>query len=688
MIHWDVSEGVCTLLLDVPPANTMTPALVVELCDAIDRARQDPAVQGVVLTGGPERFSSGLDIALFGQLHSAEDAIGLCKTFQDAFQRIEDCGKPVVAALAGNVLGGALELAMACHVRVASRSARFRMPEVTLGINPGAGGTQRLPRLAGPSVALRALLTAEWIGAEDALECGLVDQLCDTGSLIQQARLAAGSVGVPQRTCDRCDKIPKGERLQAAIADGRRLADKARPELVAPRTIVEAVRAGLEESLEVGLQRERDGFAACIESQATQNKIHLFHATRQAPKVAALAAVTPLPVVNVAVIGLGTMGSGIAQALLSAGLKVVAYDQEPAALDRGRTKIVQSLARQVEQGRLAQDRADHLVANLSVTDQWSDLAQSDLVVEAVFEDVALKQSVFRQLEATCRAETIFASNTSTISLDVLAEPLVHPERLVGMHFFNPAQRMPLVEIIQPALACPEAVASAMSLVRTLRKTAVLVKSKAGFLVSRMFVPYLKEAFWLVEEGAEPEVVDRAMVEFGFPMGPLALIDMAGLDILALTSGVLQREFPRHGDLPLLVAGLVDRGHLGQKTGAGVYRYEPGVHEPRRHDLTDELLAEIRRRRGLVVRAIGTEEITRRLVLRMVNEAFTILDDGIAQRPSDLDVAVVLGLGFPDFRGGVVRYAEDCGLDCVAAELVELAESCGVRFAPSPRLCKC
>lgn len=318
---------------------------------------------------------------------------------------------------------------------------------------------------------------------------------------------------------------------------------------------------------------------------------------------------------------------------------------------------------------------------LSTTADWRKIADAPLVIEAVFEDIPVKRAVIGEIEAACGDGAMIASNTSTISLDVLAEGMRHPERLIGMHFFNPAHRMPLVEIIRRDATLPSVVATALGFVKAIRKTPVLVRNREGFLVNRLFIPYLKEAFWLLEEGAEAPVIDSAMVEFGFPMGPLALIDMAGLDVLVLTDRVLSRAFPAHGPLSKVAVRLVERGHLGQKRGSGVYKYEKGDRTPRRSAEAAHVIAEVQQAEGRTPRPVGKGEITRRLVLRMVNEAFYVMEEGIAQRAADLDVAVVLGMGFPDFRGGVLTYARDLGLGNVLADLDKLAAECGARFAP-------
>ena len=689
MIDYLSSGGVVVLRLESPPVNALTFALLDEIRAALRRAYGDPQVGGVVITGGREHFSAGADLAIFQQIRCGEDAVRTSRIFQEVFQEIEDSRKPVAAAVAGHVLGGALELAMACHFRVAAHHSRFSMPEVNLGINPGAGGTQRLPRLVGTETALDMLLTGRPRDTREALALGLIDAVSAGDELPACAANLLQSGAQLRRTSQRAEKVQDAAANRAALAKAEGLAAAVRPEIIAPRKIVEAVRVGLEESFQAGLRREREAFRECMATPAAQNKIYVFCASRQTAKIAGdpegTPAYTPARITRAAVLGMGTMGTGIAQALIAAGIRVAACDESQPALQQATEKIRASLENRVRQGKLTVGQAEQTAGLLSTSTDCRQVGDAEIVIEAVFENVDVKRAAISRLEQVCPAETLIASNTSTISLDALAEGMRHPQRLVGMHFFHPAQRMPLVEVVRREATPPPVVACAIHLAKTLGKTPVVVKSRAGFVVSRLLVPYLKEAFWLLEEGAEPAVIDRAMVEFGFAMGPLQLIDMSGLDILVKTDAVLRGAFPRHGPLSSIALRLVEAGHLGQKTGAGVYRYEKGDYTPLASEAAAEIIAGVRRERGVAPRDIGREEITRRLMLRMVAEAFYVLEEGIVERGADIDVAMVLGTGLPDFRGGVVKYAYDLGLERVLAQLQELVRQCGQRFAPCPRL---
>jgi 3-hydroxyacyl-CoA dehydrogenase len=684
-IRYRVSDGVCVLQLDSPPLNTITFELLEELRSALRRATKDAEAGGIVITGNSRHFSAGADINLFKRISGAEDAIRTSRVFQEAFQEIEDSPKPVVAALAGTVIGGALELALACHFRVATQDARLTFPEVNLGINPGSGGTQRLPRLIGLDAALGMLLRGERVSAQKALEMGLVDDICQSDQLMKRARNLLHCHPEPRKTSRLVDRLSDTEANKASIDKAGERVAKSRPEIIAPSKILDVVKTGMEESFQAGLAGEQQAFAECMETPATRNKIYLFFATRQTTKLPELSEAKPMPVAKAAVVGMGTMGAGIAHALMLNGLPVVVLDEDPLALDRGATRIGSSIEKRVADGKLAQRRADDMLSLLSTTSRWQDLADSDFVIESVFEDVGVKRSVLEQLEQVCGQQTVFATNTSTLSLDVLSALMRHPERLVGLHFFNPAHRMPLVEVIRRPDTPADVLATSLQLAKRLRKTPVVVANREGFVVTRVFVPYLQEAFQLLEEGAGAREIDAAAVGFGFPMGPLQLIDMAGLDILIHSHRVLERTFAWHGPLSPVAVGLFERGHHGQKTGSGVYWYDPGDRTPRQSRVTTELVAEARRETARPRRQISTEEITERLVLRMVSEAFWVMEEHVARCHSDVDVATVLGIGFPDFRGGAIKYAQDNGVSKTRQRLEQFAIQHGQRFRPCDAL---
>ncbi len=667
--------------LDDPPLNAIGFELLEELVAVIDRANADEGVSGIILTGTDDHFSAGADVNLFEGISSAEQAIEMSRVFQDALDTVENSQKPTVAAVTGKVMGCALELAMACRFRVCTRGSKFSNPEVTLAINPGAGGTQRLPRLIGVEAALRMLLTAKPIDANAALELGLVDAVSEGGQLIKTARglLQAGKTAVAASR--RADKVSDTRANDKAFKHAQKLIQKVRSEIIAPKKIIEAVRTGLDESYEAGLMKEQQGFAECMDTLTTRNKIYLFFAGRKTGKVSELERIAPAKIATAAVVGAGSMGAGIAQALAAAGLAVVMTDADEQAVDRAMRRIRKSLEKRVERGKMARQRADAMIERISVARSGHDIAPADIVIEAVFEEIAVKREVMEKIGAICRSDAIVASNTSTINLNELAEALTYPERLIGLHFFNPAHSMPLVEVIRRKDTDPGVIATAMKFVKDIRKTPILVNNREGFVVNRLFIPYLKEAFRLLEDGADPHAVDAAMVEFGFAMGPLTLIDMAGIDVLAFTDKQMCEAFPTHVPLSRIATSLVEQGRLGQKTGCGVYRYVEGDYTPKDSRTTRDIIANVQNEAGKTACGVGVDEITDRLVLRMVSEAFCVVQEQIAQRQSDIDVAMVLGTGFPDFRGGVLKYAYDTGLETIASRLDALADRFGERFRP-------
>lgn len=689
MIDYEIRERLCVLRLNRPPLNIMDLAMLEVLREKVAQAVADESCDATVLIGSEEHFSGGADIHLFEKIHSRNDAKQLSRQFQEVFQAIEDSPKPVVAALAGHVMGGALELAMACHRRISTPDAVFSLPEVRLGILPGAGGTQRLTRLVGPAKALDLLLTGRSVGTREALRLGLLDRVASPHELLDGVRALLAEHSTVRRTRDQKDKISE-EDLRSALQDAEKAIRNAPREVIAPSRIASSVTVGIRDSFAVGLAADQDGFADCMETTGARNRIYAFFATRQTAKLPELADSETRPIEQAAVIGMGSMGTGITQALASAGVPVTVFDEAIASVERALGRIGQSLKRRVESGKLNQDKAEATLARITAAEDLSAIREADLIIESVFEMLEVKQGVLQAIESVCRDDTIVATNTSTLSLDRLAEAMRVPGRLIGMHFFNPAHSMPLVEVIRREGTSPEVVATTVQFTKRLRKTPVLVNNREGFLVNRVFVPYLVEAFALLAEGAAARDIDDAMVSFGFPMGPLTLSDMTGIDIVVHAHRELHKAFPYHGPLSEVAHQLVAMGRTGQKGGAGVYRYEPG----NKAALDDPQLAEIV---GLNSKnpsrsveeghaskepAHTSDAITARLVGRMVAEAFRVLEENVARSEADLDAAMVLGTGFPDYRGGIVRYARDRGLDTVLQELENLSTVCSERYAPS------
>jgi 3-hydroxyacyl-CoA dehydrogenase len=681
MIDYSVDHSTAYIRLDNPPLNVLSYPLLDELVASLDRAGNDASVNGIILYGSETHFTAGADVAIFRKLETDDEAIAVSKRFQDVFMAIEQSVKPVVAAVAGSVMGGALECALSAHFRVCTATTRFSLPEVNLGIVSGAGGTQRLPRTTGVAPALDMLLSGKPVSAAGAFEMGLVDAVCAPSEFLTKAAELLSSGKNIVRTSVRTDMIADSAANETAFSEAEKLLRKTPPELIARKIIIDAVKTGISSSFAEGCRKEQTGFAACMATNATCNKINLFFATRSTGKVEAYASFKPAEITTTAVIGMGSMGSGIAQAFAAAGKQVIVLDTDRGNAEKGIVKIADSMTRKINRGSMTRDKADALLKKITIADGWRDLSGADLVIEAVYEDIGLKQSILNNSEEACPPETIIASNTSTIDLDTLAQPLTHPQRLIGLHFFNPAHSMPLVEVIKRESTAPEVVASALHFAGTIKKTAILVNNSVGFVVNRLFIPYAIEAYRLLEEGADPFAVDAAMVKFGFPMGPLAIIDMTGIDILAFTDMQMHSAFPWHIPLSEIAKSLISEGMLGQKSGCGVYRYEKGNHRPLANERTVQLVKKHAETSGIPLRTFTDEEITDRLIFRLIAEGFRVVEEGIARNEQDMDVAMVLGIGFPDFRGGVLRYAREYGLKAVVDRLMQLTTDHGERYSP-------
>ena len=681
MIQYSITDRAALLRLDNPPLNVLSFPLLDALVAGVERANADHAVDGIIIIGDASHFTSGADISIFQSLSTGDESVATSRRFQDVFNRIEASEKPVAAAIAGQVMGGALELSLAAHYRICTQQTRCSFPEVTLGIIPGAGGTQRLPRLVGPKAALDMILSGKPVDAQKALDIGLVDAVCAHDVLAVAAGKLLQSPQRPVTVSARIDKISDPQGYGKLFSEYRTRTADGRPEIIAPGVIIDSIERGIAGSFAAGLTFEQFGFAQCMATFAARNKIHLFFATRATAKIPELELVDPHPVSTTAVVGLGSMGCGIAQAFATAGKRVLLLDTDRDAAERGLERITESLERKVKRGGATREKTDAILLNIRIADSCSEFDDADLVIEAVYENVDLKKKLLGQIAVCCRHETIIATNTSTISLDTLAEGLPHPERLVGLHFFNPAHSMPLVEVIRRHDTSPAVLGAMIKFVKELRKTPVVVNNRVGFVVNRIFIPYFIEAFALIEEGASPEAIDKAMTDFGFPMGPLTLIDMTGIDILLSTSRQMKEAFPYHLEVPASAAALVEQEMLGQKTGCGVYRYEKGDRTPLENGALQPILDSTRMKTGSAPHDFTLDEITGRLMLRMVSEGFRVIEEDVALRESDIDVAMVLGTGFPDFRGGIIRYAYDFGLSSTITKLYNYAASCGERYQP-------
>jgi 3-hydroxyacyl-CoA dehydrogenase len=682
-----VQDGIAVITIDNPPVNALSQDVADGIDAAVSRAQADAAVRGIVIAGAGRTFVAGADIKGLEEL-----AWGTGPGAPDmhaSFKRLEAGPKPVVMALHGTVLGGGLELAMAGHYRVAVPGALMGQPEVNLGIIPGAEGTQRLPRLVGVEKAIEMCVTGKPIKAPEALAIGLVDQIID-GDLVsgamQFARDAAAR-GTHPRTSERTDKLPSLEALPAMVAAGKELAKKTRRNLEAPRAVVDAIEAAVTLPFDEGCVRERGIFADCAKSEQCKALIHVFFAERGASKVPGLpkdAAVAPVN--TVAIIGAGTMGGGIAMACANAGINVVISDTGSEQLDAGLARIRSNYDTSMKRGRFTAEDVQQRLGRIRTEAGYSGVETADLVIEAVFENMALKKEIFQTLDARAKPEAILATNTSTLDIDQIAAVTRRPDKVVGLHFFSPANVMRLLEIVRGSATSSSTLASALAIAKRLGKVGVVAGNAPGFIGNRMMFPYMYEAQFLVEDGATPEQVDRALTDFGMAMGIFAVDDMAGVDIAWRVRQELNQFSEPGARKPLVADRLCEMGRFGQKTGGGWYRYGDD-----RKPLPDPdvlaLIEETTTAAGITRRSFTSEEIIERTIYALINEGARVLDEGVALRAADIDTVYVSGYGFPAYRGGPMFYADRVGLATIHDRVAALHREHGQRWAPAPLLAR-
>lgn len=676
-VHYRVEDRIAVLTVDNPPVNALSHSVRVGLVEGIYAAEADPDVDAVVIMAAGRTFPAGADISEFGAPPSEPWLPEVC-------DRIEDCRKPVVAALHGTALGGGFELALAAHYRLASETASVGLPEVTLGILPGAGGTQRAPRLAGAEGALDLMLSGRPVSADKAAELGLVDGVVEgdleSAALSYAEALVAEGAG-PRRTRDATTGFADSTRFMEVVAQRKKIV--AAFPVEAPRRIVDCVEAALILPFETGLAYERAAFEDLVSSDQSAALRHMFFAERRASKFPGLDSVSARKLERIGVVGGGTMGSGIAVALLGAGFEVTLLERNVATLEAGVKRIVDTLDRQVKRGRITAQTRETLLDGLEGALDYAMMGTADLVIEAVFEDLEAKKSVFAALDKAMRPGAILATNTSYLDVDLLAAGTDREAEVIGLHFFAPANVMRLLEIVVGSETAPDVVATALALARRLGKTPVRSEVSDGFVANRMLVAYRKAADELLEDGATVAQVDEAMRAFGFPLGPFQVADLSGLDIswarrkrLAPTRDPAER-YVAIGDL------LCEAGRFGQKTGRGYYAYEEGgrvgVEDP---EVTRIIEAE-RARKGITPQEFARDEISRRCLLAMANEGARIVEEGVALRPSDIDVAMVHGFAFPRWRGGPMKWADLTGLFKVKRALEELVEEDPALWTPCP-----
>ena len=674
---YQLHDGVAVITLDNPPVNGMDLATRRDVAAGIARANADAAVRTIVLTGAGKAFSGGADIREFGSPRMLEEP-----NLLSLIVMVEASAKPVVAALHTVVMGGGLELALGCHYRIAAPGAQVALPEVKIGLIPGAGGTLRLPRALGVEAALDMIVSGAPVKSEALAQVPgqkLIDRLARSReSLGDEALAFAREVGAHHAAGA---PLPLVRDLPCAHPEGaawfqamRAKVAAASPHYPAPGRCIDMVEAATQLSFEDGKVRELQTFLELLDTPECRALRHIFFAERAAARIPDVPADTPQrPVRSVAVIGAGTMGGGIAMNFLNAGIPVRILEMKQEALDRGIGVIRRNYEAQVAKGKLADAVYDQRMALLTTTLDYADLREADLVIEAVFEELEVKGKVFRQLDAVMREGAILASNTSTLDLDRIADFTKRPQDVVGMHFFSPANVMKLLEVVRGARTAKDVLATVMALGKRIGKTCVVSGVCDGFIGNRMVDPYLRQAGFLLDEGCSPQQIDQAIEKFGFAMGPLRMSDLAGNDI---GWAIRKRRHVERPDVKYSASAdrLCELGRFGQKTAAGWYDYPPGSRAPQPSAVVDELLRKHRADRGIAPRAIDDAEIVQRLVYALVNEGARILEEGIASRASDIDMAYLTGYGFPAWRGGPMHYAAEVGLAKVVDAMAGFARN--------------
>jgi 3-hydroxyacyl-CoA dehydrogenase len=669
-VHTSRLGDIAVLTLDNPPVNGFGRQQRRLLVDAIDAAANDPAVVGLVVTGAGALFSGGADIREFGKPESMASPHLL-----DVIAVAESCAKPVVAAINGTCMGGGLEFALGCHGRVALSKAMVALPEVKLGLLPGAGGTQRLPRAVGLEHAMNMIVSGDGVPAKMLAATALFDAVVEddvVGAAAAIARKLAASAQPTPRMRDRAVEHPDAE---AFLQFTRTAVAGQFPREPARLQCVEAVAGSLKPFTE-GLQQERSLFVMLMATPESQALRHAFFAERAASKIGDVPADTPTrPIAKVGVIGAGTMGGGISMNFLNAGLPVTLVETRQDALDRGVATIRKNYDNSARKGKLRPEQVDQRMALLQPTLDFALLADCDLIIEAVFEDMAVKRTVFEKLDTTAKAGAILASNTSTLDLDAIAAWTKRPQDVIGMHFFSPANVMKLLEVVRGKSTAKDVLATVMKLAKTIRKTAVVSGVCDGFIGNRMLEHYGRMANYLVEEGASPQQVDRALEDWGMAMGPFRMGDLAGNDIGWAIRKRRYVEKP-HLKYSRLADRLCEQGRYGQKTGKGWYRYEAGNRTALPDPEVDALIVAYRQDIGVTPRKIDDAEIVDRCIYALVNEGARLLAEGIAQRASDIDMVYLAGYGFPAWRGGPMGQADLVGLFMVARRMRQFAAQPG------------
>ena len=688
LIRYEVRDRIAVLTVDNPPVNALGPGVLEGIETGVARASADPDVDAMVLIGAGATFIAGADIKIFGTLKTREQSLARSESTHARLLRIEDAAKPLVAAIHGNALGGGLEVAMSCHYRVMAADAKVGQPEVLLGIIPGAGGTQRLPRLCGAEMAIEMCTAGKPVAAQKALAAGIVDRVAGANLLADAIAFAKSKAGAVRKTRERSEKTADREAGVAACAAARTALAKTARGVKAPFRAVDAIEGAFTLDFERGSARERELFAECVTSHESRALVHMFFADREAAKVPDVPKDTPVTTIaRAAVIGAGTMGGGIAMAYANAGIPVLLKDVDQTAVQKGMATIRKNYESTVAKGKMTADAMAKTLSLITPTTTYDGFETVDIVVEAAFEDMDLKKAIFADLGRITKPSCILASNTSTLDIDEFAKASGRAQKVIGHHFFSPANVMKLLEIVRGKETDKETIATSLALAKRLGKIGVVVGNCFAFVANRMLAYYMREALLLLEEGATVPQIDKAMTDFGMPVGPFGMQDIAGIDV-----GWRIRQFLKsigktraEGPQSAVPDRLYEMGRYGQKTGSGWYKYEAGSRDRIHDPLVDQIAAEEAAKRGIARRAVTDEEIIARIMTALANEGARVLEEGYATRASDIDAVYCYGFGYPRHVGGPMFYADSVGLPTILSRVKEYREQFGDYWKPAPLL---
>jgi 3-hydroxyacyl-CoA dehydrogenase len=681
-VLYDVKDGIAILTVDNPPVNPLSDGVRTGLFESLVKAEEDSGVLGVVLTGNGRAFIAGADISEFG---GNVEGVSL----NEVFNKLEHCTKPVVAAINGIALGGGLETALCCNYRIADRNALVGLPEVNLGLLPGGGGTQRLPRLVGPNEALKMMLSGGHVPAKRALDMGIVDQVSD--NVVEDSMLfvkkIAESLDSHPKVRDKNEKMLEARGDDKVLIEAKALAAKTRKGQFAPGQIIKCVESAINlDDFDEGLKKEGEYFLECLLHPQREAMIHIFFGERAASKISDVPKNTNVKDIKKAgIIGSGTMGGGIAMCFANAGIPVHIIDQDQDNLTRGMSVIEKNYDFMVGRGKLTSEQKDAVFGLVTSSLDYKDVSDCDIVIEAVYENLELKHEIFKALDEHVKDDAILASNTSGLDIDSIASVTKRPEMVVGTHFFSPANIMRLLEVVRGEHTSDETLATIMAIGKRLKKAAVVSLNAPGFIGNRMLFGYTAQANMLLLEGALPHQIDQALESFGLNMGPFRMMDLVGLDLGWRARKLGGKESPLHAKIG---DELCEQNRFGQKNGAGYYNYSEGSRAPNPAPENESVYEKISNENGFTRRDISDEEIVDRCILALINEGADILSEGVAQRAADIDVVYINGYGFPVWRGGPMHHANAMGIDVVIEKLEKYRELTGNDvYKPSEMLVK-